>query len=43
LVDFKNPQDPVHEFLRNNKVQVLKPYMATGAKVYYKNLDGAVR
>ena len=29
LVDFKNPKDPVHEFLRNNKVEVLKPYMAT--------------
>ena len=43
LVDFKNPKDPVHEFLRNNKVEVLKPYMATKAKVYYKNLDGAVR
>ena len=43
LVDFKNPQDPVHEFLRHNKVQVLKPYMATGAKLYYKNLDGSVR
>ncbi len=43
LVDFKNPNDPVHEFLRNNKVEVLKPYMATGAKIYYKDLDGAVR
>ena len=43
LVDFKNPKDPVHEFLRNNKVQVLKPQMATGAKVYYKDLDGSVR
>jgi Fe-S-cluster-containing dehydrogenase component len=43
LVDFKNPRDPVHEFLRKNKVQVLKPYMATGAKVYYKDLDGSVR
>jgi Fe-S-cluster-containing dehydrogenase component len=43
LVDFRNPADPVHEFLRNNKVQVLKPYLATEAKVYYKNLDGAVR
>ena len=43
LVDFKNPKDPVHEILRNNKVEVLKPYMATRAKVYYKNLDGAVR
>jgi tetrathionate reductase subunit B len=43
LVDFKNPKDPVHEILRNNKVEVLKPYMATQAKVYYKNLDGAVR
>jgi Fe-S-cluster-containing dehydrogenase component len=43
LVDFKNPKDPVHDFLRHNKVQVLKPYMATGAKVYYKDLDGSVR
>ena len=43
LVDFKNPKDPVHEFLRNNKVQVLKPHMATEAKVYYKDLDGSVR
>ena len=43
LVDFKNPKDPVHEYMRNNKVQILKPYMATGAKVYYKDLDGSVR
>ena len=33
----------MHEILRNNKVEVLKPYMATRAKVYYENLDGAVR
>ncbi len=43
LVDLKNPQDPVHEFLRTNNVQVLKPHMATGSKVFYKDLDGAVR
>jgi len=43
LVDLKNPKDPVHEFLRENKVQVLKPQMATGAKVFYKDLDGSVR
>ena len=43
LVDFKNPKDPVHEFLCENKVAVLKPNMATEAKVYYKNLDGSVR
>ena len=43
LVDFKNPHDPVHAFLRDNKVEVLKPYMATQAKVYYKDLDGSVR
>ena len=43
LVDFKNPKDPVHEFLRTHKVSVLKPQMATEAKVYYNNLDGAVR
>jgi Fe-S-cluster-containing dehydrogenase component len=43
LVDLKNPKDPVHEFLRTNNVQVLKPHMATGSKVFYKDLDGAVR
>jgi tetrathionate reductase subunit B len=43
LADLKNPKDPVHEFLRTHSVQVLKPHMATGAKVFYKDLDGAVR
>jgi hypothetical protein len=43
LVDLKNPKDPVHEFLRKNSIQVLKPHMATRAKVFYKGLDGAVR
>jgi Fe-S-cluster-containing dehydrogenase component len=43
LADLKDPKDPVHEFLRTNKIQVLKPQMATGAKVFYKDLDGAVR
>ena len=43
LADFKNPNDPAHAFLRNNKVQVLKPHMATRAKVFYKDLDGSVR
>ena len=39
----KNPEDPIHELLRTHKVQVLKPNMATGAKVYYNGLDAAVR
>jgi len=43
LADLKNPKDPVHEFLRTHNVQVLKPHMATGAKVFYNNLDGSVR
>lgn len=43
LVDLKNPADPVHEWLRTRKVQVLKPQMATASKVYYSGLDGAVR
>ena len=43
LADLKNPADPVHEFLRTHKVNVLKPQMATGAKIYYNGLDGAVR
>ena len=43
LADLKNPKDPIHEFLRTNSVQVLKPHMATGSKVYYKSLDRSVR
>jgi Fe-S-cluster-containing dehydrogenase component len=43
LADLKNPRDPIHEYLRTHSVQVLKPHMATGAKVFYANLDGAVR
>lgn len=43
LADLKNPKDPVHAFLKTNKVQVLKPHMATHSKVFYKDLDGSVR
>ena len=43
LVDLKDPSDPIHEFIRANKIQVLKPNMATGSKVFYRGLDGAVR
>lgn len=43
LVDLKNPKDPVHEYLRTHKINVLKPQLATGAKVYYNALDGSVR
>ncbi len=43
LVDLKNPKDPIHEFMRTHKVNVLKPQMATGSKAYYNGLDGAVR
>ena len=43
LGDLKNPKDPMHEFLRTHKVQVLKPQLATGSKTYYNGLDGSVR
>jgi Fe-S-cluster-containing dehydrogenase component len=43
LGDLKNPNDPIHAFLRDNDIQVLKPQMATGSKTYYKGLDGSVR
>jgi tetrathionate reductase subunit B len=43
LADLKNPKDPVHKFLADNMVQVLKPHMATGPKVFYKDLDKSVR
>ena len=43
LADLKNPNDPIHAFLRTHTVQVLKPYLATGAKLFYNDLDGSVR
>jgi tetrathionate reductase subunit B len=43
LADLKNPKDPIHEYLRTHAVQVLKPHLATGAKLYYNGLDGSVR
>lgn len=43
LADLKDPKDKIHEFLRTHKVNVLKPQMATGSKVYYNGLDGSVR
>lgn len=43
LADLKNPKDPIHEFLRTHDVQVLKPHLATGAKLFYNDLDGSVR
>ena len=43
LVDLKDPNDPVYEFLRTHKVHVLKPQMATGPKLFYNGLDGSVR
>lgn len=43
LGDLKDPKDPIHAFLRDHKVQVLKPQMATGSKLYYNGLDGSVR
>jgi Fe-S-cluster-containing dehydrogenase component len=43
LGDLKNPRDPIHDFLRTHKIHVLKPQMATGAKLYYSGLDGSVR
>ena len=43
LGDLRNPDDPIHQLLKDHKVQVLKPNLATGAKVYYNGLDGAVR
>ena len=43
LGDLRNPDDPIHQLLRDHKVHVLKPDLATGAKLYYNGLDGAVR
>ena len=41
--DEKSPASPLTRYRRLKKIHVLKPQMATGAKVYYNALDGAVR
>jgi len=43
LADLKNPNDPIHEYLKTHSVQVLKPHLATGSKAFYYDLDGSVR
>jgi len=43
LADLRNPKDPIHDFLKTHSVQVLKPHLATRAKVFYYGLDGSVR
>jgi len=43
LADLKNPNDPIHAFLKMHSVQVLKPHLATGSKLFYNSLDGSVR
>lgn len=43
LADLKNPADPIHAFLKTHEVHILKPGMATGAKIFYSDLDGSVR
>ncbi len=43
LGDLKDKKDPIHQFLREHHVLVLKPQMATGSKVYYNGMDGSVR
>ncbi len=43
LGDLKNPSDPIHAFLRDHKVMVLKPQLGTRSKNFYAGLDGSVR
>lgn len=41
--DLRQRSSPLERFMRMNKLQVLKPHLNTGPKVYYANLDGEVR
>lgn len=43
LGDLKNPADPIHAFLRDHKIVVLKPNLGTHPKAFYNGLDGSVR
>jgi Fe-S-cluster-containing dehydrogenase component len=42
--DLKNlaPNDPLQEFYKNNRVQVLKPHLGTEPRVFYAGLDKEV-
>jgi len=39
----KTPDNPVRRFVKEKKVQVLKPYLGTNPKVFYAGLDKEVR
>ncbi len=41
--DLRQRSSPLERFMRMNKLQVLKPHLNTGPKVYYASLDGEVR
>jgi len=43
--DLKNPikDDPLQEFVQNNKVNTIKPHLGTGPRLLYANLDKEVR
>lgn len=43
--DLKNPKvnDPLQEFIKNNKVFTLKPHLGTEPRVLYANMDKEVR
>jgi Fe-S-cluster-containing dehydrogenase component len=44
--DVKNPlpvDDPIQLFIKNNKIQVLKPHLNTNARLLYAGLDKEVR
>jgi len=43
LADLKNPNDPIHEFLKTHNVQVLKPQNGHRREGFYNDLDGSVR
>ena len=37
------PDDPLQQFIANNKVEALKQYLGTGPRVLYAGLDEEVR
>jgi Fe-S-cluster-containing dehydrogenase component len=41
--DLRDQDGPLVKFIRDHKVQVLKPHMGTRPKLYYHNLDKEVR
>jgi Fe-S-cluster-containing dehydrogenase component len=41
--NLKDPQSVINKFIKEKKIQVLKPHLGTNPKIYYAGMDKEVR